>query len=150
MNIFNLAKAAAVGVTLTALTATGALALEAEATGAVNVRSGPGTSYGILDQLRGGQRVDISRQSGGWCLVSKAGPDGWVSCRYLSAYGDSYDDDRYVDRRVTVRPNVTFSFGFSTGDRGRPGWNHGHWNDNDHRGDWDGPRWPRNRDRDNS
>lgn len=77
------------------------------ATTSVNVRSGPGTSYSVVDVLRSGQQVDVTRQSGGWCYVVKSGPDGWVSCRYLAGGTGS---------PVQVRPDVSFSFsipGFS-------------------------------------
>lgn len=66
-------------------------ALAATATASVNVRSGPGTSYQVLDALAPGERVRVDDQSGSWCHVSKPGPDGWVSCRYLA-----HDPGRYT------------------------------------------------------
>ena len=80
----------------------------AVATGSVNVRGGPGTGYGVVDVLRTGQVVDVTRQSGGWCYVVKSGPDGWVSCRYLT--GD------YIRPGISVQPDVNIQFsipGFS-------------------------------------
>lgn len=53
----------------------------------VNVRSGPGTNYAVVDVVRAGTRVDVQRCQGSWCYVSKAGPDGWVSASYLTAGG---------------------------------------------------------------
>jgi hypothetical protein len=93
----------------------------------VNVRSGPSTGYGIVDVLRPGEQVDVTRQSGGWCYVVKSGPDGWVSCRYLTADDfDDFDDD--FDDGIVLRPRpgrpdvgISFSipgFSFFIGDPG--------------------------------
>jgi len=84
----------------------------AEATASVNVRSGPGTSYGVVDTLYAGESVDIEEcRSTGWCLITHSGPDGWVSARYLS--NDEGDrEDRAV---VRTSPSVSFSFSFGRG-----------------------------------
>jgi len=62
-----------------------AFAVPATATSAVNVRSGPGVSFGKIDALHAGQAVNVTECQGGWCYVEKAGPDGWVSGNYLQA-----------------------------------------------------------------
>lgn len=82
-------------------TAASAYAATAYATGSVNVRSGPGTGYRVVDQLRRGERVDVVGCRGSWCRVVKSGPDGWVSANYLSS-GDRYDDDDYYDDDYVV------------------------------------------------
>lgn len=64
-------------------TAGSAFAAPAYATGNVNVRSGPGTHYGVVDALRRGEQVDVIQCRGSWCYVEKRGPDGWVSANYL-------------------------------------------------------------------
>lgn len=66
-----------------------ASAAPAYATSNVNVRSGPGTGYAIVDALRRGQQVDIQYCQGSWCFVEKPGPDGWVSANYLDRRGVS-------------------------------------------------------------
>ena len=84
-----------------------------QATASVNVRSGPGTQYRVVDVLYPGENVNIETcRSSGWCLVSHSGPDGWVSARYLSNDGRDYSND---DRPVRSSPNVTFSFSFGRG-----------------------------------
>jgi uncharacterized protein YraI len=110
----NLLKAAGLGVVVTALTAGAALA--AVATSSVNVRTGPGTGYGVVDTLRPGEYVNINGRTGSWCSVSKAGPDGWVSCAYLS--GGRVDvmprfhrHPRMYDR-YDHGPSVELNFGF--------------------------------------
>ncbi|WP_171015875.1 SH3 domain-containing protein [Devosia sp. FKR38] len=84
---------AASGLAALALLATAgsAFAATAYATNNVNVRSGPGTYYGVVDTLRRGERVDVQQCRGSWCYVEKRGPDGWVSANYLSR-GGGYDD----------------------------------------------------------
>jgi hypothetical protein len=65
-------------------TSAAAMAAPAVATSNVNVRSGPGTGYGVVDALRRGERVDIQYCRGSWCFVERRGPDGWVSSSYLA------------------------------------------------------------------
>lgn len=76
-------------------TTAAASAAPAFATSNVNVRSGPGTGYGVVDALRRGERVDVQYCRGSWCFVQKRGPDGWVSANYLSSGGGGWDDDWY-------------------------------------------------------
>ncbi len=58
---------------------------EAVATTHLNVRTGPGTSFAIVDTLFPGEVVDMSEcQSSGWCFITHDGPDGWVSSRFLT------------------------------------------------------------------
>lgn len=74
------------------------------ATANVNVRSGPGTSYGVTNTLRRGDQVDVQRCQGSWCYVQGRGFAGWVSSGYLSAGG------------TPVNPtNPGLSFGFTIG-----------------------------------
>ena len=78
-------------------TAGAAMAAPAFATSNVNVRSGPGTGYGVVDALRRGEQVDVQECRGSWCFIEKRGPDGWVSASYLDrgrpGNGGGWDDD---------------------------------------------------------
>lgn len=67
-------------------------ARDAVVTGTVNMRTGPGTEYRVIDRLRRGERVRIERcsRSGRWCEVRRRGPDGWVSSRYLRPTGGGW------------------------------------------------------------
>lgn len=81
-------------------TAGAAMAAPAYVTTNVNVRSGPGTGYGVIDTLRRGEQVDVQQCSGSWCFVEKRGPDGWVSANYLDRGGRGGGGyDRYYDPR---------------------------------------------------
>jgi hypothetical protein len=49
----------------------------------LNVRTGPGTQYAIVTGVRGGERLSVLEQSGGWIRVRTAsGKEGWVSSKY--------------------------------------------------------------------
>ncbi|MGV3652512.1 MAG: SH3 domain-containing protein [Devosia sp.] len=97
-------------------TTVASLAAPAIATSTVNVRSGPGTQFSVVDSLRSGQRVDVEGCRAGWCYVNKPGPDGWVSGRYLT------------EPAGRGRPRVYFDFNFGRPPMpppprpGRPGW----------------------------
>lgn len=81
------------GLTLLA-TAAAAFAAPAVVTGNVNVRSGPGTGYNVVDTLRRGEPVDVQQCQGSWCYVEKSGPDGWISSNYLARGGrPGWNDD---------------------------------------------------------
>jgi SH3-like domain-containing protein len=85
-------------------TAGAALAAPAYVSSNVNVRSGPGTHYSVVDTIRRGQRVDVEQCRGNWCYVQKRGPDGWVSANYLERGGrPGWNDDRW-DRPPVYRP----------------------------------------------
>jgi uncharacterized protein YraI len=121
MKLPHIAKAAGLGAAVLLLSAGAALA--AVATTTVNVRTGPGTGYRVIDTLYAGERVSIVGQAGGWCAVEKSGPNGWVACRYLA------DSIRFRD---TFRdgPSVSLSFGFSVRpDRPRRHHHHMWWDD---------------------
>jgi len=91
--------AAAAGIAALGLAASAGIAQAATAyaTGNVNVRSGPGTGYGVIDVLRTGDRVDVQQCRGSWCFVEKPGPDGWFSASFLDSGG-------YRPPPVVVRP----------------------------------------------
>lgn len=62
----------------------------------LNVRSGPGTSYGIVTTARRGQQLPVLSESGSWVKVTVSGKTGWVSRQYVT-----------IARIATEVPNVT-------------------------------------------
>ncbi len=49
----------------------------------LNVRTGPGTKYAIVTGVRGGDRLSVLEQSGGWIRVrTDSGKEGWVSSKF--------------------------------------------------------------------
>ncbi|MCR6673928.1 SH3 domain-containing protein [Devosia ginsengisoli] len=85
--LLNIATGIAVAATAAVVFLPAAYAAPGVVTGNVNVRSGPGTNYGVVDVATRGTQVDVQRCQGSWCYVTKPGPDGWVSASYLSAGG---------------------------------------------------------------
>ena len=134
----NLLVSGLAGLTLLVTAAT-AFAAPAVATSNVNVRSGPGTGYSVVDSLRRGEPVDVQQCRGSWCYVEKRGPDGWVSANYLERGGRGGG--------YAVNPGVTLEFNFGNAPQ-RPHYprpprpDHGGWyGGND--GGWNPPPRPR-------
>lgn len=103
----NLLRAATAAAVLCAaavvLLPAAASAAPAVASGAVNVRSGPSTSFAILDTLYRGETVDVQGCRIGWCYITHSGPDGFVSASFLRA------------GNVVMPPNFNLSFNFPQG-----------------------------------
>ena len=53
----------------------------------LNMRTGPGTEYGVVTVIPGGATVDVAGCGGGWCDVAWAGYSGYASAGYLDAMG---------------------------------------------------------------
>jgi uncharacterized protein YgiM (DUF1202 family) len=47
-------------------------------TAAIKIRSGPGTSYKILHQLKPGSTIAVTGRNGSWCRVNVDGKEGYV------------------------------------------------------------------------
>lgn len=66
----------------------GAFAWEAVATTSVNVRSGPGTNFRVVEVLQRGEVVDVEYCRSGWCFLDLGwNGNGWTSQRYLAEAG---------------------------------------------------------------
>lgn len=87
--LLNVATGVAVAATALVVFLPAANAAPGTVTTNVNVRSGPGTNYGVVATARAGERVDVQQCQGSWCFIQKSGPDGWVSSNYLSTSGGS-------------------------------------------------------------
>lgn len=102
-------------------------------TNPLNLRSGPGTGYGVIATMPPGSHVDVLECGGGWCRVAWRGIEGFASTRYLAgdgayAYGPA---PVYVEPPpvYVVPPPPVVSYGWG------PGWRD-HWRGRDH-GRWD-------------
>src|SRR5262245_12320512 len=133
-----------------ALILSGGIAVAAPATVSsdLNMRSGPGTEYGVVATIPAGATVDVGGCTGSWCEVNFRGASGFANASYLSggggapsaavvtpgyAYGPDYAyGDDYYDYGYAYGP----SFGFYAGPRFRHGW-HGRWN-GPRTGNWQG------------
>ncbi|HTO26985.1 MAG TPA: SH3 domain-containing protein [Devosia sp.] len=92
------------------LSASAAFAQPGIATGAVNVRTGPGTGYAKVGTLSAGELVDVKQCQGSWCFVDRnSGTDGWASANYLKP----------VDAQpAPSEPDIPFNFGVTVGPGG--------------------------------
>lgn len=54
----------------------------------VFVRSGPAKRYGTVGTVKGGSRVQVTGEDGGWLKVSYQGGSGWVYRSFLSPMGE--------------------------------------------------------------
>jgi uncharacterized protein YraI len=106
--LLNIATGVAVAATAVVVFLPAAYAAPGTITSNVNVRSGPGTNYAVVDTVRRGTQVDVQQCQGSWCYIAKSGPDGWVSSTYLTAGGGTPVNPQ--------QPGI--SFGFSTGPNG--------------------------------
>lgn len=107
------ALVAAAGLLISANTV---LAVEAAAKSAVNVRTGPGTSYAKVDQLTAGEVVEITECAPvGWCFIQHEGPDGWVSGSYLVPVEDEAIDEDDFDEGGGSNPDCSFGFTIGSG-----------------------------------
>ncbi|HEV7345873.1 MAG TPA: SH3 domain-containing protein [Devosia sp.] len=117
-------KAAVAATTIASLAMMAGSAFAAQATTALNVRSGPSTSYQVVDVLRAGENVDIRECRGNWCYVEHSGPDGWASARYLTNIRGGGQSNNNNDPDVNFSVSVP-GFSFSIGNGGdfnvRPG-----------------------------
>jgi uncharacterized protein YraI len=91
------------------LSAGSVLAVEAAAKSTVNVRTGPGTSYGIVGQLTPGEIVNVTECApSNFCFVERNGPDGWVSANYLTAVEDEEEEE--MEEGGGANPDCSFGF----------------------------------------
>lgn len=105
--LLNLTTAVAVAATALVVFLPAAQAAPGTVTSNVNVRSGPGTNFAVVDTARRGQQVDVQQCQGSWCYVNTRGAAGWVSAQYLSANGSPVNPSQ---------PGI--SFGFNLGPNG--------------------------------
>lgn len=92
------------------LSASAAFAQPGVATGAVNVRTGPGTGYAKVGTLSAGELVDVKQCQGSWCFVDRnGGTDGWASANYLQPA---------AAQPTPSKPDVPFNFGVTVGPGG--------------------------------
>jgi uncharacterized protein YraI len=70
-----------------------AAAFPATVTTDLNVRSGPGTGYSVVDSLQAGDTVEVVERSGSWYQLADG---GWASAGYLDADGSVAVDPGYA------------------------------------------------------
>lgn len=68
----------------------------------VNLRSGPGTDYSVLDSFEAGRTVKFLGKAGDWYKVRVAGLDGYMSAQYLQeiAYQPGMENEVETERQT--------------------------------------------------
>lgn len=113
--------AAILALTALFVSVSGAMAYQAAASTSLNVRSGPGTNYGVVGVLQTNQVVDVleCNASNTWCRIQDRTTRGWASARYLqpiSGGAPSRPGAGGPNFGVTIGGDG-FSFSFGTGPR---------------------------------
>ncbi len=81
---------------------------------ALNVRSGPSTSYSITTKIYKGNKVEILETSNGWHKIKTSnGTIGWVSGSYISVYSGSTSQTSYKATVNATSLNVRSGAGTS-------------------------------------
>ena len=80
---------------------------EAASTTWLNVRSGPGTGFSVVDTLGPGEIVNVTEcETNGWCYVEHPGPDGWVSSSFLTVPSEAEEaSDPDCRLQLTIGPS---------------------------------------------
>ena len=69
----------------------------------VNIRSGPGANYPIVEVLHAGETIASQKCDAGWCSVTApGGAAGWIALRFLSPKGPAASDPATTTARVTA------------------------------------------------
>ncbi|MCZ4274082.1 SH3 domain-containing protein [Maritalea porphyrae] len=115
MDFRRFSKTAALATMGIVITASSAFAFTAKSSTALNVRSGPGTGYNIVDALYTGEKVNVNKctKSRKWCYVTHSGPDGWVAAKYLKRVGGH--KPKPTPTPYPSDPEITFGFQFGSG-----------------------------------
>ncbi len=97
-----------------ALMLSAGIASAATVTNDLNLRSGPGTRYGVIDTMPAGAYVNVIGCGGSWCRVDWHGRVGYASASYL---GDGRGAYAAAPVYGAPPPVVSFGFGFGGGNR---------------------------------
>ena len=118
--------------TLVALSADIAAAAPARVIAKVNLRLGPGTTYGVAATIPGGSVVDVTNCAGEWCTVNWRGRIGYAVARNLDLGGAGPVTSPYPPAIVGAPPVVMVGPPYGYGGPGYGYWGPGY--------GW-GPRW---------
>jgi uncharacterized protein YraI len=91
--------------------------------GDLNLRSGPGTGYRVIDTMPAGSYVDVLGCTGSWCRVQFGGAVGYASASYLGGGASYAAAPVYVEPPIYGGPYYAGpAFGFGIGFGPRWGW----------------------------
>lgn len=113
--LLNIATGVAVATTAAVILLPAAQAAPATVTSNVNVRSGPGANYPVIDAVRRGQTVDVRQCQANYCEIRSRDSRGWVSSNYLAQGGQQQQPQPAAPgfginigpNGVTINPGIT-------------------------------------------
>lgn len=72
----------------------------------LNVRSGPGTSYSVVTNIKKNEKVEILQTSNGWYKIkTTSGREGWASTSYISSNSNLDNNDNSSSTNAIVNTN---------------------------------------------
>ncbi len=74
---------------------------------AVNLRSGSGTSFDVIDIIPNGAVLTVAEVSGDWLRVAYEGRVGWISSRYCIKYSNEVNEAVTAGGKLTVNAAVS-------------------------------------------
>jgi len=84
-----------------------------DVSGALNVRSGAGTSYSVVTTVSNGTKVTVLSESNGWSKIQFGSTTGWVSSSYLTTSTSTTTPPPTTTKTATV--NVSGSLNVRSG-----------------------------------
>ena len=95
---------------------------------ALNMRSGPGSNYGVIGTLRNNDKVEIIKEVYGWYEIKFNGKVGYVSSQYIKIVDNESSEEKPVDPEkpsVSVNKQGVVKVNSALNMRSGPGGNYG-------------------------
>ncbi|MDB2060789.1 SH3 domain-containing protein [Clostridium perfringens] len=95
---------------------------------ALNMRSGPGSNYGVIGTLRNNDEVEIIKEVDGWYEIKFNGKSGYVSSQYIKVVDNESNEEKPVEPEkpsVSVNKQGVVKVNSALNMRSGPGSNYG-------------------------
>ena len=95
---------------------------------ALNMRSGPGSNYGVIGTLRNNDKVEIIKEVDGWYEIKFNGKVGYVSSQYIKVVDNESNEEKPVEPEkpsVSVNKQGVVKVNSALNMRSGPGSNYG-------------------------
>ena len=95
---------------------------------ALNMRSGPGSNYGVIGTLRNNDKVEIIKEVDGWYEIKFNGKVGYVSSQYIKIVDNESSEEKPVEPEkpsVSVNKQGVVKVNSALNMRSGPGGNYG-------------------------
>ena len=95
---------------------------------ALNMRSGPGSNYGVIGTLRNNDKVEIIKEVDGWYEIKFNGKVGYVSSQYIKVVDNESSEEKPVEPEkpsVSVNKQGVVKVNSALNMRSGPGSNYG-------------------------